>query len=377
MSQMRNDVGYLVSLLLLVASMAAFATGLVADLWDLNDFFYHRYAGYALATLAAIHVYLRWDRLVGYLRRRFSPPQAGDVHTDVTGTDTERQDHTPDRIQAGRGSRSVFSRRGFLGLALGGVAGFFMGRGIRPPDLPFGSDVGEIYHEWSKPGLRSLLGTLTNWGDRPALYKTYPEAERTSLPQPGDNQGLLTEDAIRERRSERDYTGDPMTLDQLSRLLAHSGGITGERWGRALRAAPSAGALYPIEVYPVVHDVEGLEAGLYHYAVESHELELLRAEDLRGSIVRRGLMQGFLGEANVVLVFTAIFQRLRWKYEERSYRYALLETGHLGQNAYLAATSMGLGACAVGAFLDDSLNDLLGVDGQQEAALHMVAVGHV
>jgi SagB-type dehydrogenase family enzyme len=135
--------------------------------------------------------------------------------------------------------------------------------------------------------------------------------------------------------------------------------------------------LYPIEVYLVIHRVEGLKPGLYHYAVQNHALELLRTGDLRGETVRHGLMQEFLGQANLVLVLTAIFQRLRWKYQERSYRYALLEAGHLGQNVYLAATSMGMGACAVGAFLDDDLNAMLGIDGQHEAAIYMLAVGKV
>lgn len=174
---------------------------------------------------------------------------------------------------------------------------------------------------------------------------------------------MYTEDAIQRRRSVRDYAGQPMTLEELSRLLYYADGINAERWGHKLRAAPSAGALYPIEIYPVVHRVEELQPGLYHYLVRDHALELLQAGDLRGEIVRHGLMQEFLGQANLVLVFTAIFQRLRWKYQERTYRYALLEAGHLGQNVYLAATSMGMGACAVGAFLDDDLNAMLGVDG--------------
>jgi SagB-type dehydrogenase family enzyme len=168
-----------------------------------------------------------------------------------------------------------------------------------------------------------------------------------------------------------------MTLEELSQLLYYTGGITGEHWGHKLRAAPSAGALYPIEIYVVVHRVEDLQPGLYHYAVKDHALELLRSRDLRGEIVRCGLMQGFLGQANVVLVFTAILQRLRWKYRERAYRYALLEAGHLGQNVYLVATSMGVGACAVGAFEDDDLNAILGVDGKEEAAIYMLAVGKV
>ena len=84
-----------------------------------------------------------------------------------------------------------------------------------------------------------------------------------------------------------------------------------------------------------------------------------------------------LAQAAVCFVLTAIFQRTRWRYRERAYRYVLLEAGHLGQNLYLAASSIGLGACAVGAFLDDKLNDLLGLDGEQEAVLYIIAVGKV
>ena len=86
-----------------------------------------------------------------------------------------------------------------------------------------------------------------------------------------------------------------------------------------------------------------------------------------------GLYQGFLGQANVCFVLSALFQRTRWKYRERSYRYVLLEAGHIAQNLYLAAVSMGLGTCAVGAFRDDQLNDLLGLDGVDEAALYMLS----
>jgi SagB-type dehydrogenase family enzyme len=90
-----------------------------------------------------------------------------------------------------------------------------------------------------------------------------------------------------------------------------------------------------------------------------------------------GLWQEFLGTASVCLVLSAIFQRTRWRYRERTYRYVLLEAGHVGQNLYLAATGMGLGACAVGAFLDDQLNDLLALDGQEEAVLYLISVGAV
>ena len=106
-----------------------------------------------------------------------------------------------------------------------------------------------------------------------------------------------------------------------------------------------------------------------------HALEVLRVGDLRGEMVRIGLEQEFLGEAALVWILTVRLQRVRWKYGERAYRYALLEAGHIAQNVYLAATALGLGACAVGAFLDDDLHRLLGIDGREEFALYLLAVG--
>jgi SagB-type dehydrogenase family enzyme len=116
---------------------------------------------------------------------------------------------------------------------------------------------------------------------------------------------------------------------------------------------------------------------VYHYGVKDHSLAQVRVGDLRDEVVSQGLSQQFLGQCNVVLFLTAIFQRMRFKYQDRTYRYGLLEAGHLGQNIYLAATSMGLGACAIGAFMDDEINAMLGVDGEEEAAVYMLAVGKV
>lgn len=374
-------MSYLVSAGLLVLGTVTATTGLVSDLWDLNDFVYHKYAAYTLAVLALAHVYLHWGRLVAYARWRLGKrPGRRQSTTDREGSQAKSSP------SLGVALRALLSRRGFVGLVLGSLGGFALGRGtsaglstgLRPqPTLSYGADVGTVYHEWSKPRLLSLLGTVASWGRQPALYKEYAWAEQIPLPSPDDFRGLYTEDAIQRRRSVRDHSGQPMTREELSRLLYHTGGINAERWGHRLRSAPSAGALYPIEVYLVVHRVESLKPGLYHYAVRNHTLELLRAGDLQGEIVRHGLMQEFLGQANLVLVFTAIFQRLRWKYQERTYRYALLEAGHLGQNVYLAATSMGMGVCAVGAFLDDDLNAMVGVDGQHEAAIYMLSVGKV
>jgi SagB-type dehydrogenase family enzyme len=370
-SRLRHDLNHLTSAGLLVVTVLAAATGVIAHVWDINDFVYHIYLGYALIGFAAAHVAFNWSRLVAYarfrLRNRSQPNRS-----------------QPNRSQPERSApalpveRGRWSRRAFLGLALGGAGGFVAGRSFSTtPEIAHGSDLGVIYHEWSKPGTPSIWGTISDWGQQPPLYKTYTGARQIALPEPRHAPGLATEDAIRRRESARAYSHQPLTIDELSRLLWYTGGISHERWGHRMRTAPSSGALYPIETYVVAHNVADLSPGLYHYAVERHGLHELRLGDLRADVVRPGLMQEFLGAANIVIIFTSIFQRMRWKYQQRSYRYALLEAGHMGQNTYLAAISMGMGACAVGAFVDRDLNALLGVDGTEEAAVYMLAVGHV
>jgi SagB-type dehydrogenase family enzyme len=368
----RKDLDYLVIVVMFLSGLYVAITGLVTDLLGLHQFAFHRYAGYIWAAMAVLHLILNWGRVTAYLRRRFGRPPGQELPA-------RRERATP------------LSRRGFLLSALGAGGGFILGRLIsdrRRVELPdeaaaryLKGDVGLFYHQWSKPGYSSVLGTaLSTWGGQPERYKTYADAERTALPDPHGYQGLSLEEAIERRRSRRDYIpellrGTQMTLTELSRLLHAAQGITD--YHRGFRAAPSAGALYPIELYAVVHNVEGLGAGVYHYAVREHELELLQPGDFRAAVMQAGLWQDFLGGASVCFVLSALFQRTRWKYRERTYRYILLEAGHIGQNLYLAATSMGLGTCAVGAFLDDDLNDLLGLDGKEEATLYLISVGKV
>ena len=377
MRRLRQDLNHLVSAGLLVTALAAILTGMIADLWDLNEFRWHTYAGYVMTGFALAHVALNWSRMVAYARFRLrrdrrttSPRSTRRRHAAALPDETPL---TPSGVARAAGG-ALLSRRGLMGLGVGGLVGGLAGRGLRsPPVIPGGEDVGLVYHEWSKPGVLDALGTVANWGERPPQYKTYPRADSMLLPEPDMGGGLTTEDAITARRSTRDYAGEPLTLAHLSRILLLTGGMT--RPDR--RSHPSSGALYPIEVYPVVHNVQGLERGVYHYGIRDHTLERVRQGDFREAVVRQGLMQDFLGDANVVLFLTVIFQRMRFKYQDRTYRYGLIEAGHLGQNAYLAATSMGLGTCAVGAFLDDDMNRMLGVDGRTEAAVYMLSVGTV
>lgn len=354
------DLDYLVIVALLVSGLYVAISGLVMDLFGLHQVLWHNYAGYAAATLTGLHLVINWERLAAYLRRRFRA---------LPGRET------PVR----REPRPLLGRRGFLAAGLASAGGFALGRfvgGWQRTAAPAGAnDLGAYYHRWSTPGHTLALNAILDWGGQPDRYKRYPGAARTPLPGPLGHQGLSLEEAIERRRSQRDYAAAAMSLAELSRLLHAAQGITDRRTGH--RAAPSAGALYPIETYVVAHNVEGLQPGVYHYAVQAHALELLRPGDFRAAVVQAGLLQEFLGQAGVCLILSAIFQRTRWKYRERTYRYVLLEAGHAGQNIYLAAASMGLGACAVGAFLDDEVNALLGLDGEDEAGLYLIAVGKV
>jgi SagB-type dehydrogenase family enzyme len=143
----------------------------------------------------------------------------------------------------------------------------------------------------------------------------------------------------------------------------------------ALRSVPSAGALYPVETYLSVQMVEAIEAGIYHYSVREHELELLRTGDFQAAVSEAALDQGFLAEAAVVFAWTAVFARSKWKYKERAYRYVYLDAGHIAQNVALAAVALGLGSCQIAALYDDEVNVILGVDGKEESIIYMTALG--
>ena len=377
MRRLRQDLDHATSAALLLAVVAAVLTGVLAHVWDLNDFGWHTWSGYVMAALALAHVALSWRRLASYARFRLRPRRARARRTAVArrtaasrpglGGGQEVRVPLPRAAAAG-----LVSRRGLLGLGVGGVSGWLAGRGLRsPPVIAGGEDLGVVYHEWSKPGVVDALGTLADWGEEPAPYKRYRGVPGVALPAVAGSTAVHA--ALRERRSVRDYAGRPMDLTTLSDVLH----LTAGRRDEGGRTHPSSGALYPLEMYPVVHDVDGVPSGVYHYDVRAHALSLLREGDFRGEVSRHGLMQDFLGGANVVLLVTQILQRMRPRYQDRSYRYGLLEAGHLGQNAYLAATGLGLGACAVGAFLDDEVNALLGVDGREEACVYMLSIGTV
>jgi SagB-type dehydrogenase family enzyme len=258
---------------------------------------------------------------------------------------------------------------------LGAAAVGWWGRAVSSPNPYGGGDVGVFYHRESSLGLRSSLRSILDWGSRPPGYKTISGAARTALPVVADPPQTPLVETLRNRRSRRDYTERALTAHELSWIVTSATGITSPGNGR--RVAPSGGALYPVETYVAAHRIEGIEPGLYHVDVRGPVLEQVRPGSVAGDLFVAGLGQDFLREAPLVLVLSGVFQRSRWKYHERHYRFVCWEGGHISQNVYLAAEAAGLGACFVGSFLDGPLNDLLRVDGHEEAALGLIAVGPV
>ncbi|MCF6148648.1 MAG: SagB/ThcOx family dehydrogenase [Candidatus Kuenenia sp.] len=235
--------------------------------------------------------------------------------------------------------------------------------------------IGERFHSDTALSWLGVVGDLfRSKPERPSQYKTYPDAKMIKLPKP-EFQGLSVEEAINKRRSVRNYSKKPMALSQLSQLLHAAQGVTGKIYGQPLRTAPSAGALYPFEIYIIINNVQDLDKGIYHYVVPDHTLELVKSGDFGKKITNAGLKQEMLGDANATFVLSAVFDRTRHKYGERGYRYVYIEAGHISQNIYLQAVSLGLGSVVVGAFIDKEVNELIGVDGQKEAAIYLHAVG--
>ena len=193
--------------------------------------------------------------------------------------------------------------------------------------------------------------------------------ERIKLPAPGYMSDTSVEEALSKRRSIRTYSGEELSIEEVSQLLWAAQGITGKG-----RTAPSAGALYPLELYLVVGDVEGLDKGVYKYRPVEHELEKVVDGDKREELAEAAGGQECVKDAAIDIVFTAVYERTTWKYGERGIRYVHMEAGHAAQNMYLQAVSLDLGTVVIGAFIDDRVKDLVNAE-EQEVPLYIMPVG--
>jgi SagB-type dehydrogenase family enzyme len=192
------------------------------------------------------------------------------------------------------------------------------------------------------------------------------------LPQPAYEGDMSVEEAIRMRRSVREFQDQPVSLQQLSQLLWAGQGIT----EGFKRAAPSAGATYPLTLYVVVGDkgVSGLPSGIYQYVPKTHSLHVIQPGDFRQRIDAACLGQSFIQEAPIIIIIACEYERTTIRYGERGNRYVHMEAGHVGENIYLQAVALGLGTVVVGAFLDVDVAQVLNLP-EEEDPLYVMPVG--
>lgn len=192
-----------------------------------------------------------------------------------------------------------------------------------------------------------------------------------TLPDPRLRSEVSVEEALLKRRSVREYGNAPLTLEEVSQLLWSAQGITSE-WGG--RTAPSAGALYPLEVYIVVGNVENLSPGVYKYNPERHELIKVRDDDVREELAEAALSQAWVKEGAIDIVIAAVYGRTTKKYGDRGVRYVHMEAGHAAQNIYLQAATLDLGMVTVGAFHNDWVKEIMSMP-EDEIPLYLIPVG--
>ncbi len=192
------------------------------------------------------------------------------------------------------------------------------------------------------------------------------------LPAPRTGGSMSLEQALSVRRSVRSYRDKPVSLEDLGQLLWSVQGCSDQE---GHRTAPSAGALYPLEMYAVVGAINGLEAGVYHYAPADHALSKRLDGDLRQQVAKISLEQMWVSQASWLAVFCAVPQRVTDKYGPNSRLFVDMEVGHAAQNLLLQAVALGMGTCVVGAFKADQLRDALQIP-QSQLPLLIVPVGY-
>jgi SagB-type dehydrogenase family enzyme len=245
------------------------------------------------------------------------------------------------------------------------------------PSSEITRNIGDIYQQLTKYHRNTISGGGLDWFNRPKTYKIYENPlKEINLPNPDIEGGEKLFKLIKKRRSIRNYSKKPISIHHLSQLLWASQGITHNTQGYELRASPSAGALYPIETYLVINNIETLDQGIYHYRIQNHQLEFLKSGDFRIKIAQAALEQMMAAYAAIVFVWTAFVDRSKWKYRQRGYRYIYLDAGHIAENLSLAAESLGLGSCSIGALFDNEINELLEIDGEKETVIYLCTVGY-
>ncbi|MFE0423353.1 SagB/ThcOx family dehydrogenase, partial [Streptomyces sp. NPDC058953] len=236
-------------------------------------------------------------------------------------------------------------------------------------------------HRGAAARRRGVADEIVAEGGAPEAFKEYPGAPVVPLPRRILPLDMPADEVFARRRTHRLFTADPVTLDQLSTLLFHSFAphrfISGGTFGtQQCRVSASAGGRHEVEAYVVAYNITGLPPGLYHYSAARHCLELLGTDAPRERIADLTYHQEASYQGAFTVFTTAVANRLAWKYRHpRAYRLWMYDAGHYGQTFALAATALGLGPFQTVAFADSQVEQLLGVDPDEEFAVYLLSAG--
>ncbi len=389
----RFSVNIVLSLLLFVYFAAVAGTGIFwVAAQELPIFDWHYLLGYILILLCLTHVVLNWKPIAAWLRNR-----------------------SPQAVKNQRGTRFNARIKAVSLVILMGAVGsiaFLAGGQFRSDTISIiiptpGSEAARVeskelsnsialpsimlevegkmmslsrFYHWgcSYPARTRLAGVT--WKEKPAVYKQYDGVKEIALPEVRpEGGGSFIEASEAWRNTGSRLAESSITIDDLSLLLYHTQGInkvlefSGRRF--ELRTAPSAGALYPVDIYLAVNRVQGIEPGLYYYHVKNHSLQQIRTGYVYPVLEEAAGCPHTYQPAAVTVIMSATFSRTGFKYKDRCYRYVNMDTGHAVANLCVCAASLGLAAPVVARFDDHAINRLLEIDSKEEAALVLIPLG--
>ena len=243
-------------------------------------------------------------------------------------------------------------------------------------------DILRQYRQFLKDSIRKAVDFSRTDQSRgiapPPIEKPYrKDAVRVDLPPFGDIGKKDLFSAIGKRESHRSYGPDPLSMEELSFLLWATQGIRRKLdSGHALRTVPSAGCRHALETYLCVLNVQGLDRGIYRYLPLEHQLLFeFDEEDLDRKIVQAVLCQPYPAEAAITFIWTAVPYRMEWRYGPAAHKVIALDAGHVCQNLYLACEAIGAGTCAIAAYDQEGIDQLLRIDGEEEFTIYLAPVG--
>lgn len=234
----------------------------------------------------------------------------------------------------------------------------------------------EKFNQRTKTKKNIKMPDVKKWPEswKTVYFKGYSRLKEIKLPEPGLSNKISLKKALQERKSSRQFSDSPISLIKVSTLLYFSAGLKDKnKLLQTNRFYPSGGGRYPLEIYLIVLNVQGLPKGVYHYYLKSHCLEELFL--IKTFALKEYIIHPWFKHATCFIIISAMFKRTTVKYGDRGYRLVLEEAGHMGQNIYLLSSALNLACCGIDGYIDDQLNKLLDIDGVNESVIYVFALG--